>query len=781
MAEVPAASFDLTEQPWIPVRWLDGTRDEVSLRELFARAGEIRRITGDLATQEFALLRLLLALLHDAVDGPADAEAWAELWEDEDAFAPVAGYLDAHRGRFDLLHVRAPFFQVPGLRTGKDEVFSLSRIVADVPTGKPYLSARMPTVERLEFAEAARWLVHAHAYDTSGIKTGVEGDPRAKGGKVYPVPPLGVAWTGNLGGVFAEGATLRETLLLNLIAADTAGLRFSADDAPAWRRPVGEPGPGGGNRTPAGPRDLYTWQTRRVRLHHDADGVHGVVLSYGDPLAPHNRHGVEPMTAWRRSQAQEKKLKQVPVYLPRQHDPSRAAWRGLAALIADRPGGAQHAQAAPILVPPVLEWVARLTSDGFLPRHFQIRARTIGAVYGTQQSVIDEVVDDRVAMKVVLLHRQHRRHAEQAKTAVSDSDDLVRALGDLAHHLARACGASPDAMDSAKSAARDLGYAALDGPYRTWLSRLGETDDPVKQRDRWRETAVGIVGRLGERLLIQAGDPAWEGRVIELGKREVWANSSLADRWFRRALRDALAQGPDSSESSPTGNEGVPRMPVPTAPPPTAPQRVRKAATALIAPLQGGYLADRPDAVAALARLRRGAGRDIAQVADLWGLLDTTGLHEVPDGERALSEPELAWAENAVHIALTLWALHQQSRATAMHRVDSKSSPARLGSAVRRLMPRDGIDEAVRKRFVRIGTATDLDALAERLRTVILLLRRADIPLDYGLLAEQLYRWQAPGGREAVRRSWGSSFHAPPTKSEADPATPPDSEEKNPQ
>ncbi|GDY59579.1 hypothetical protein SVIO_102020 [Streptomyces violaceusniger] len=240
-------SFDLTSQPWIPVLYRDGRQDELSLREVFAQASDLARIVGDVPTQEFALLRLLLAVAHDALDGPQDADQWADWWEDEDCFFSVPSYLDTHRERFDLLHPVAPFFQVAGLRTSRDEVFSLNRIVADVPNGEPFFTARMPSVERLGFAEAARWVVHAHAYDTSGIKTGVVGDSRAKNGKVYP---LGVGWAGNLGGVFAEGDTLRETLLLNMVAHHTNRHRSDPDDRPAWRREPCGPGAalGGGRR-----------------------------------------------------------------------------------------------------------------------------------------------------------------------------------------------------------------------------------------------------------------------------------------------------------------------------------------------------------------------------------------------------------------------------------------------------------------------------------------------------------------------------------------------------
>ncbi|MFD4635391.1 type I-E CRISPR-associated protein Cse2/CasB [Streptomyces sp. NPDC058284] len=203
----------------------------------------------------------------------------------------------------------------------------------------------------------------------------------------------------------------------------------------------------------------------------------------------------------------------------------------------------------------------------------------------------------------------------------------------------------------------------------------------------------------------------------------------------------------------------------------TTAQRVSVLTSDLIVPLQRGYLGDQSYAVGALARLRRGAGKDFSQVPDLWGLADTGALHDGPAaGGRPLDEAELTRAEDAVHVALTLWALHQQSRSTAMHRAGSRTAPRGLGGAVRQLMPAGEIAEPVRKRFVRVGTAPGLPVVAQRLREIVVMLRGADIPLDYALLAGQLYGWQEPTGREAVRRAWGRSFHSyrAPQKNEAD-------------
>ncbi|MDB1087698.1 type I-E CRISPR-associated protein Cse2/CasB [Streptomyces sp. ACA25] len=171
-----------------------------------------------------------------------------------------------------------------------------------------------------------------------------------------------------------------------------------------------------------------------------------------------------------------------------------------------------------------------------------------------------------------------------------------------------------------------------------------------------------------------------------------------------------------------------------------------------ILPLQRAYLSDLSSGVATLAQLRRGAGKPVEEVPELWGLTSDARLYS-----QAPAHHEGPWPpETAAHIALTLYALHQQS-----HRDVRMHVPGReLGNAVRRLMPPGDLDEPLRKRFVQAGSATNIDVLTSRLRAIVTLLRRAAIPLDYGLLADQLLLAQQPGGMSRVRRAWGRSFHA---------------------
>ncbi|WP_033441494.1 type I-E CRISPR-associated protein Cse1/CasA [Saccharothrix sp. NRRL B-16314] len=525
-------SFDLIDQPWLIARTLDGELVELSLMDVFRRAHELAGLVGDVPTQVFALTRLLLAVLHGALEGPRDLDHWEQLWSDgELPEAAVRGYLERHRSRFDLFGPETPFLQVAGLHTAKGEVSELNKLIADMPNGHQFFTTRLGGDVSLSFAEAARWVVHCHAFDPSGIKSGAVGDARVKGGRGYPI---GTGWSGYLGGVLPEGPSLRDTLLLNLIAGDSESMaRSHSEDPPTWERtPLGpaEDSPVG---RPSGPVDLYTWQSRRLRLVARGGRVTGVLICNGDRITPQNKHHVEPHTGWRRSKAQEKKLREGTVYMPREHDPERAVWRGLQSML---PGAvsAQGDEAAPFLAPRVLEWIAEV--EQIVGSDFPVRLHTIGMTYGSNSSTTADILDDTLSMRVVLLRRENAALAHAVVTSVRAADEAARAVGKLAANLAAAAGAGKDEREGPRTRAVELAYADLGSAFRTWLRGLRADTTPSEAETQWHRTAHRVVRALGAELLARAPMQAWSGRVVD--KRLV--TSAHADRWFRTDLRAAL-------------------------------------------------------------------------------------------------------------------------------------------------------------------------------------------------------------------------------------------------
>lgn len=167
--------------------------------------------------------------------------------------------------------------------------------------------------------------------------------------------------------------------------------------------------------------------------------------------------------------------------------------------------------------------------------------------------------------------------------------------------------------------------------------------------------------------------------------------------------------------------------------------------------LQNRFLRERrdPAAVAALARLRRGAGKAPGDVLDI---LEFTVSAEFRPGP---SETEPSADEWAAHVALTLFAVHQQSRGERMHRRGRG-----LGTALRSLHPGDqkSLPEPLARRFRMLGTADSFPELTHHLRGAVQLLRGGGAPLDYGVLADQLVTWQVHGS-DPVQLTWGRQFY----------------------
>lgn len=530
----PTAGFSLLDEPWIPVLDMTGQRRDVSLLGLFEQATDIQMLACELPTQNFAILRLALAVLHRATNGPPGEAAWRALWQQPQLpLTDIADYLNEFRDRFDLLHPTRPFYQVADLRAGSDKAFGLERIIADVPNGEPYLTSRTgPAMQTMTPAEAAIWLVHCQAFDPSGIKTGAVGDPRVKGGKGYP---LGVASAGGLGAVWVEGATFRETLLLNLVP-EAPGLRQADDrDVPVWEREphtaVEEPA---STRGPYGVLSLYTWQSRRMRLFGDRAGITGAIIAYGDILEWQDRHLMEPMSVWGRSGPREQKLKRAPVYLPRPHPHDRALWRGLQTLLPPPPPGNEPSQR---LSPMVLQWLARLRVAGVIGLDFQVRSRATSITYGSNQSVIDAVFGDALTMNVLVLVEGSPLRTT-AVDAAADAEAAVKTLHSLAANLIRAAGGSDT---GAADRATEQGYALLDQRFRTWLARLGPATDPVAARTAWQRSVRKEILDLGDNLVESASPAAWVGRILEdRNGKQVHYCSAQAEAWFRSSLSRAL-------------------------------------------------------------------------------------------------------------------------------------------------------------------------------------------------------------------------------------------------
>ena len=540
--------YNLLDEPWIPVRLVDGTITDVGLLELLRRTTDIADLACELATQSIAIQRLILAIAY-RVATPRDARDWARQWDDGAPTEQMIEYLERWRDRFYLFGGCFPFMQVADLRTAKDAVSGLEKLIADVPNGEQFFTTRHGrALACIPPSEAARWLVHAQAYDPSGIRSGAVGDSQVKGGKGYPIGP---AWCGHLGLVWLKGQDLDETLVLNLIPASTAALR-GVDSSTEWGAcswEVSEPeisvrgdysllDPAGTPRELSIPR-LLTWHSRRIRLVGDSSGVTGVVLAQGDKLAPQEMRLYEPQSLWRYSTPQSKKFK-TDVYMPRKFEAGRALWRNL-------PG------TLPTVI--TVQGVDKQPKQEFLPSatlsfHYQLdnasiqtsypkvmRIQAVGVTYGPQESTFEDVYSDELTLSVAVMRVEREDLSAEIDRQVRLTEDVARDVGTLAANLARAAGESGDgAGDGARDRAKELFFSAVDNDFRAWLTQVDGLESARDVGRRWEHALRRHATDIQTELVRGASSSAIIGRDTGRG----YMNVGIAENYFRAALNKRL-------------------------------------------------------------------------------------------------------------------------------------------------------------------------------------------------------------------------------------------------
>ncbi|WP_328732788.1 type I-E CRISPR-associated protein Cse1/CasA [Streptomyces caniferus] len=558
--------FNLVDDDWLPVVFADGSTGEVSLREALLRAAEVRSLALDSPSQVPPVMRLLLAVVHRALNGPTGEQQWSSWWEAGvfDA-AAIDAYLNEHRARFRLFDESAPFMQVGGLEALNGKTKTAALLVPHVASGNnvPLFSAQRDVrPDALTAAQAARWLLHAHAWDTAAIKTGAVGDDQAKAGKTMGNP---VGSLGQLGVVMPMGPTLWHSLMCNLLPSTGAAVS-DAGDLPVWERPPLTAQ--WAERMPKGRLDLFTWPARRIRLipEPDADQPGGAVVRQvlvcgGDRVSlntgPELRGWMcsEPHSAWKRSANLERKRNFPLVYWPMRHRVERQLWRGLGPLLARAELSTPAAKDAPAVQGPAV--LAQLGSRERMSalKGMPLRVLAVGFEYGNQSAVIDEAYGDVLPLPVAVLSAQDDDWRHTVLFAVKATDDAVRTLAYLAENLAVAAGcrqSEEGLLAGHRERAREAAYAALDTPFRRWLSSLTDNDaDPDQALDRWAHEVRRIIrGRAGE-LLKAASPAAWHGQ--ETGEGEVM-DASLAEIFFHSALRKALRELFDTDGDEPDDN-----------------------------------------------------------------------------------------------------------------------------------------------------------------------------------------------------------------------------------
>lgn len=171
---------------------------------------------------------------------------------------------------------------------------------------------------------------------------------------------------------------------------------------------------------------------------------------------------------------------------------------------------------------------------------------------------------------------------------------------------------------------------------------------------------------------------------------------------------------------------------------------------------------------ASLAHLRNSIGYDISHTVEIWKDV----FSEMPI-EFLSRDGLVTKEENAVFVALQLYALHQQGSSDSVHAKEQISAKESIDGTEGRISVRkhnighslktlrDPVEySGIDRRFNAMITSSSFQELIVHLRHLVSILKsKSKAKVNYARLADDLF-WYQNGKKEQVRLRWGQSYYA---------------------
>lgn len=352
--------FNLLDEAWISVIIDEsGKTKEVSLKKLFQEAHLFLDLAGDTKTQDFAVMRIILAVLHTVfsrfnADGKEYGyfeidekfnqlekienddlsyyindlyETWFKLWENKCFPQIVLDYLDKWYDRFYLFDEEYPFMQVVKddilpTKLSKENASELSgkninRLISESGNKTSLFSPKYESnsnKEILSESEIARWLITFQGYASLSDKV-IFGNEKYKSSK---------GWLFDLGGIYLKGNNLFETLLLNFVLVHNENKNNENIQNPCWELSSNKVLKSHFKSDVDNISSLYTAWSRGIYIDPTIDA--NDAFSCGIVKLPdinHVENFLEPMTMWKNNESGDNKGKLT----PKKHQKNKSLWR----------------------------------------------------------------------------------------------------------------------------------------------------------------------------------------------------------------------------------------------------------------------------------------------------------------------------------------------------------------------------------------------------------------------------------------------------------------------
>lgn len=528
------SQFNLLDEKWLMVMAGEkGETEEVSLKELFRNAHRYERLAGETPTQDFAVLRLLLAVLHTvftrftatgdfcewvAVDADTfqvkeDIDkgdrreykkdlytTWKTLWEKGEFPDVVSEYLEKYRHRFYLLDEKYPFFQFPEIgepdypySATDNSINKLNGKILEGDPRKPRLFMNQYQTG-LEYSSAARWLLYTNGYAPSK-----SGNP----GKKQKRESTGVAYLGKLGGIYATGKNLFETLLLNLNLPENACVQ-----KPIWEM---EPKINYFRAIPDNLAQLFTYPSRQLLLKANEEEQ---IIEYRLDLAISNFEyepnlKIEPFTFWRHdTKLDVGKWKVKEGYVPKRHDPDKYFWQEMQTFSSVEERGHN---------PGIIQWLRRLQGDELVTGLISLNA--VAENYIQKDGVVDRQVYDQINENIGLLDKQENGWLTCIAEEIKNTE---RVIGNTVIRFARDIDKIRNLQNgTTEQKTKTQIFFSIDRRFREWLINISPQDEKKARTREWKSILREEIAKQGDELIQGAGNRDYLGYYSDKSKSKL--------------------------------------------------------------------------------------------------------------------------------------------------------------------------------------------------------------------------------------------------------------------
>ena len=535
--------YNLLDEKWIQVASKDAV-EKISIKELFAGAAKYKELAGDMKTQDFAVMRVMLAILHTVFsrfDSNGDShgffevdkekflqtgelkesdledyedalyQTWVAIWNAKEFPKVVEEYLEKWRERFFLYDDKYPFFQVTKEVIEKDaagggEFYgkNINRLVSESNNKQAYFSPKDESYkEYIVDDELARWLITLQGYIGTSDKK-----------KVGSAKTYSKGWLYDLGGVYLQGNNLFETLMLNFVIAHNENNNLLKTQKPCWEAETIEKNVeyyfhnGIDNIA-----SLYTAWCREIFIDPNRTKEDKFVCFIAKlPEIEHSNAFLEPMTVWKYNDTGEYKDK----YRPRKHDANKSMWRNFGLLTGVGEGTRK---------PGVIEWLNKLGDIseseelGFNKENIKLCAVCmLDDGNATSWAPIDEVEDTLNLKERVLIDTGDNGWIVRINKTITDTKASIdRTLKIFIKDLL-------DIRNMEKSDASkyiEQFYFRIDLSFRNWIESIDIDNDKDTKEVEWQGILKKAIKEYVDELVSSSGLRDYKGIETSTGVKNI--------------------------------------------------------------------------------------------------------------------------------------------------------------------------------------------------------------------------------------------------------------------